>query len=485
MKKILAIFLVSLLAACGGDDNSITASENTQGTAGTPGGAGAGANNGATQTPSTEQASFLSEAYQSGLEEIALARLATEQASDENVRLLAERLLAHHTYLNQRLQALATELGTDLTETDAAAAESSQAAQELEGLSGAEFDRAYATQTATRHQQYVVRYGERAQASTSASASGGTQAETEVQTFANNALPALQIHLQAATALSGALDPETFLINLYQQGLAEIQLSQLALERSDNAQVTAYAQMMIDDHTSANQQIQAQAQASGVSLPDEPNPAQQALAEHLSALTGVDFDKAYMNHNVLGHEVAVAQAEGQAQNGSDAAVAALAATLEPTLRMHREHAEALYDEIEPTPLFTTASTGLSEILLAQLALQRAEGAEVRQLASRLFEEYSAANVEARQVARENERGLPPEPSVEAATAYLALSQLSGEAFDSQFAQRNEEILEAAEQRLTSAQDDIAEAQTLVDELLTRLREQLDAANPSQQQGTAQ
>lgn len=489
MKKILGIFLISLLAACGGDDDGLTAAENTAGTSGGAGSSEAGVENGAQPGDPAEQARFLADSYQSGLDEIALAEVATEQATDDNTRQLAQRLLTHHRYLNQQIQALATQQGATLP--DAPSAEATQALQTLSGLSGPAFDRAYATQEATRHQQMVVSYGERAEASTSASASSstdasdGTQAESDVQTFASNALPALQLHLQAATALSGALDPAAFLTNLYQQGLAEIALSQLALDRSDNAEVQAFAQRMIDDHTAANQQIATQAQANAVPLPDEPNPAQQALAEDLAALSGVDFDKAYMNHNVLGHEVAVAQAEAQAAEGVDAGVAALAATLEPTLRMHREQAQTLYEQIEPTPLFASLDTGIGQVLLSQLALQLSGDDDVRQLADRLFTEYSAANEQARQVARQNDRGVPPEPSVEAATGYVALAQLSADAFDSQFLERNTEILEAAAQMLGTAQDDVAAAQARIDALLPTLRAQLDAANQLLQQSASQ
>lgn len=490
MRKILAIFLLALLAACG-SDSDISGSGVVQGvtdsSGSTDGGNGQAATNGSTPSSDNgtaddaQEAAFLADAYQFAIGELALAGLATEKASSDNVRLLAQRLLAQQPYLIGQIGALATQQGVALPSepTD----DVKQALEALAPLSGTDFDRAYANGVATRHQQYVTSYGERAYASTSSSSSDtGDNNDNGAQTFASDALPAQQLNLQAATTLAGVLDPTTFLSNAYQQGLSEIALSQLALERSENGQVQAYAQQMISDHTMANQQISAQAQANSVSLPQAPNPAQQALAQRLAQLSGADFDKAYMNHNVLAHEVAVAQAQEQAQAGSASPVSGLAAALEPVLRMHREQAESLYAQITPTPLFAAFDTALGEVMLAQLALQETDDAQVQQLATNLLQAYSTAKSDARQLANEAGQGLPPEPPADTARAYVALSQVPEQEFAGMFLELNTQLQQMAQDRLMMAQTDMAAVRSFIDGLLPTLRQQIDAALALQQGG---
>jgi putative membrane protein len=86
----------------------------------------------------------------------------------------------------------------------------------------------------------------------------------------------------------------------------EIQTSQVALQRSQNAQVRQFAQMMITEHTAVDQQMMQMLQARNMT--PQPNaPAQAAMqatratVASLSARSGMDFDRAYMTHQVNAH----------------------------------------------------------------------------------------------------------------------------------------------------------------------------------------
>jgi putative membrane protein len=52
-------------------------------------------------------------------------------------------------------------------------------------------------------------------------------------------------------------------------GMAEVQLSRIAVERSTNAAVKNFANLMINDHTSANDQMMALAAKKNVTLPSD------------------------------------------------------------------------------------------------------------------------------------------------------------------------------------------------------------------------
>lgn len=83
--------------------------------------------------------------------------------------------------------------------------------------------------------------------------------------------------------------------NLAEANLAEIETGKLALQKSQNDQVKAFAQKMIDDHTQSQKELEQLAQQKGVTLPTETDMKHKTAAKALSALEGDKFDKMYMN----------------------------------------------------------------------------------------------------------------------------------------------------------------------------------------------
>jgi putative membrane protein len=92
-----------------------------------------------------------------------------------------------------------------------------------------------------------------------------------------------------------------FLQMAAKDNLAEIQLGQLALQKSQNAGVKRVANMIIQEHTQAQQQVQQLAQKYDVSLPAAPDAHQQAFYKHVSKLSGAQFDKMYVAQQVQSH----------------------------------------------------------------------------------------------------------------------------------------------------------------------------------------
>src|SRR5581483_4389225 len=90
-----------------------------------------------------------------------------------------------------------------------------------------------------------------------------------------------------------------------QSGLSEVQISRLAVGRTRNDDVKKLAQMMIDDHTKANDELKQIAERKGVKLPDECNDIQKATLERLGKMKGVNFDRWYARTMLGDHETAV------------------------------------------------------------------------------------------------------------------------------------------------------------------------------------
>jgi putative membrane protein len=130
-----------------------------------------------------------------------------------------------------------------------------------------------------------------------------------------------------------------FLTEAIQSGLAEVELGRLARDRTESRPVRSFAQLMVDDHHAANQQLAALAKAAGVTAPAQPDQAQQSLYAQLSALSGPAFDRAYMDSQVQSHQQAVDLFARQSA-GNDQ-VARFAAQQLPVLQRHLSMAQAI------------------------------------------------------------------------------------------------------------------------------------------------
>lgn len=117
-------------------------------------------------------------------------------------------------------------------------------------------------------------------------------------------------------------------------GLAEVQMGNLALQKANSPEVKAFAQRMVTDHSKANEELSQMATAKGLALPTELDPPHQAGMDHLSALTGAEFDKAYMQHMVDDHQTAVADFEKAATSATDSDLRSWATATLPALQEH-------------------------------------------------------------------------------------------------------------------------------------------------------
>jgi putative membrane protein len=136
---------------------------------------------------------FVQKATSSGLAEVAAAQLAQQRSASPQVRQFADRMIADHTPANSELQEIAGE--EDIPLPSQPAAKDAAAVQRLRGLNGTAFDRAYAQDQLSNHQQDIALFRREA-------TSGQ---DPELKAFAQKTLPILQQHLQLAQVLSSTL----------------------------------------------------------------------------------------------------------------------------------------------------------------------------------------------------------------------------------------------------------------------------------------
>ncbi|MFY9791789.1 MAG: DUF4142 domain-containing protein [Candidatus Sulfotelmatobacter sp.] len=129
-----------------------------------------------------------------------------------------------------------------------------------------------------------------------------------------------------------------------QGGMAEVELGKLATEKASSPEVKKFGQRMVNDHSKANEQLKEVASSQGITLPSNLSAKDEMTKEHLSKLSGEQFDKAYMSDMVKDHTQDVADFQQEANSASDPAVKEFAEKTLPVLKSHLREAR----QIAPT-----------------------------------------------------------------------------------------------------------------------------------------
>ena len=145
----------------------------------------------------TADAHFAKEAAQGGMAEVKLGQLAQEKGSNDSVKSFGKRMVDDHSKAGDKLKEAASResitLPTDLSVKDQATYD------RLSKLNGAAFDRAYARDMVKDHETDVAVFQREVNAGRNDS----------LKSFASEALPTLQDHLQQAKEMMKTLGGAT------------------------------------------------------------------------------------------------------------------------------------------------------------------------------------------------------------------------------------------------------------------------------------
>jgi len=143
------------------------------------------------------------------------------------------------------------------------------------------------------------------------------------------------------------LTNDSFVKKAAMSNAAEIEISKLALTRSQSPQVKSFAEQMVRDHSTAAKELQEVAQKQGFAVPGGTDHAHQSNMKKMEQLTGADFDKAYGEQMRKDHKKAVSLFSAASEDQSlDPNLRELANKLLPTLRQHQHEAQNLPDDRE-------------------------------------------------------------------------------------------------------------------------------------------
>jgi len=137
-----------------------------------------------------------------------------------------------------------------------------------------------------------------------------------------------------------------FAVKMADAGMFEVEMGKLALQNASSPKVKEYAQMMIDEHTKANNELMEAARTKNITLPAGLSDKCQKKFGELSKKKGKDFDKEYMSAMVDDHEEVLNVLNKQAENGNDADLKAWAQSKVGGIKQHLETAKTTKDMIK-------------------------------------------------------------------------------------------------------------------------------------------
>src|SRR5205085_5131871 len=125
-------------------------------------------------------------------------------------------------------------------------------------------------------------------------------------------------------------------------GLAEVEAGKLAQSKGNSDDVRNFGQKMVTDHGKNNAELKALAAKKNVTLPAKTDAEHQQMLDKLAGMTGDEFDRAYSDEMVKGHEKMSALLEQAAQQSKDPDIRMFATNTNKVVHQHHEKAEKMH-----------------------------------------------------------------------------------------------------------------------------------------------
>jgi len=124
-------------------------------------------------------------------------------------------------------------------------------------------------------------------------------------------------------------------------GMLEVRVSNMVLKRGISGDDKTFAQLMVDDHTKANKELQAIASKKGITLPTDLDDKHLAMIENVGKANDVTYVERYLEGQIAAHKGVIELFETEAAKGKDVELRAFAAATLPTLKQHLDNAKLL------------------------------------------------------------------------------------------------------------------------------------------------
>jgi putative membrane protein len=124
-------------------------------------------------------------------------------------------------------------------------------------------------------------------------------------------------------------------------GRSVVKLAELAVQKAANPDVKALAQTLVTDHTGANSELSALAIKKGVDISAVIDPDTAKTFQDLEKVSGSEFDKAFLNAAVKGHQTCVENFQSASKEAQDGDLKMWVNKMTPVLQGHLALAEKL------------------------------------------------------------------------------------------------------------------------------------------------
>jgi len=134
----------------------------------------------------------------------------------------------------------------------------------------------------------------------------------------------------------------TFISKAMQGGIAEVQLGQLAQEKSQSNDVKQFGQKMVNDHGQMGDKwFKPVAQQMGISIPSGPSKKDKKEIDKLQGLSGQDFDREYITMMIKDHQKDLKEFKDEASSAQDPNVKQIADKGSQVIEQHLQLIEQI------------------------------------------------------------------------------------------------------------------------------------------------
>lgn len=124
-------------------------------------------------------------------------------------------------------------------------------------------------------------------------------------------------------------------------GMAEVQMGQLAADKGTSEAVKNFGQKMVEDHTRMGDELKPVAKKLNVPIPTRLDGKEQGLYTKLQAMSGSEFDNAYVKAMVKDHKKDESEFKTEAANAADPDLKQVVTKGEQIISQHLQMIESI------------------------------------------------------------------------------------------------------------------------------------------------
>lgn len=179
-----------------------------------------------------------------------------------------------------------------------------------------------------------------------AACGGGDEADNKAMD--NMSMPANDMAMNDMMPADGAMarNGQEYAMMAAASDMYEIESAKLAMEKSENEEIDALAEMIITDHEKSTADLKTAAGEAepAITVMPEMNAEQQSMMQALRSANGAQFDQTYLEQQVTAHEKALAMVRDYAANGEVPALQQHASTVAGPIQQHLDKARELQQQ---------------------------------------------------------------------------------------------------------------------------------------------